>query len=206
MKMNLWMILIFLFLQLSHAAPGRDGVYRGKYYEGILNSTKVVDKKHMMVLGLTLWDSTLQDAQQKIGGAPIRETGVAPRDTAQVCYKGIDSLLLLISPNTKSSGENPQFIQSFIISIDKNIKERVAPCIESPKMGRDFTFLNGVRLGMSQAEVKKIWGKPSLMTPKVMIYDLRRIQKEYFSDDISIYLEFKNDKLAFVDASRLAIR
>ena len=60
-------------------------------------------------------------------------------------------------------------------------------------------------MGMSKAEVRKIWGAPGKETGKVMIYLIRRIQQKYFTDDVSLYLEFENNKLTLAILSRTAI-
>jgi hypothetical protein len=194
-------VFIFLVPVLGFCEVGR--VHRGKMYD-IENEEKILDAKNLTILGLTLWDSTLKDARETIGVTPIVERGTPPRDLAQICYQGAGGLLLLFSPDTSTTEETRQRIQSAIISRDKHIKELFAPCTDSPKM-QNLMFFGGLRLGMSRAEIKKIWGKPGKVTPKVMIYEIRRIQPEYFTDDVSLYMEFENDKLTFVDVSRLAI-
>jgi hypothetical protein len=202
MKRMILVACILLIRVLSYAEVG--GIYRGRMYHSILNDEKILDSKNLMVLGLTLYDSSLKDAQDKIGKTPILEKGTPPRDEAQICYQGSNSVLLLFSPDTSTTGETQQSIQSAIISRDKHIKELFAPCTESPKMN-NLTFFGGLHLGMSRADVKKIWGEPGKVAPGVMIYEIRRIQKEYFTDDVSLYMEFENDKLTFMDVSRLAI-
>jgi hypothetical protein len=191
------------------AAPliGSEGIYRGKKYRNIMDDERILSNKKLGIIDLTLWNSSLQDAQKKIGPSPINEDHYAPpNDSAQVCYEGQIGILLLISPNTKSSGEYPQKIQTIIISQNKNVDEKFAKCIESPKISEDLFFFGGLRLGMNREEVKKLWGNPGKNTSEIMLYKIRRIQKEYFTDDVSLYLEFKNDKLTFARMSRLAIR
>jgi hypothetical protein len=191
-----------LLLMLPIISLGEVGrIYRGKMYD-VENEEKVLDKSALMVLGLTLWDSSLKDAQEKIGVTQVKERGVRPRTETQICYEGSNSILVLTSPD---AGEPAQRIQTVIVSRDKDIKERFTPCLESPKINKDLTFMGGLRLGMSRTEVKKILGKPGKITPGIMIYVIRRIQNEYFTDDVSIYLEFKNDKLTYVWASRTGI-
>jgi len=58
---------------------------------------------------------------------------------------------------------------------------------------------------MSKAEVKQIWGKPGKETDKLIIYEIRRIHSPYFTDDISVYIEFIGGKLSFAGIGRGAI-
>jgi hypothetical protein len=202
MKRMFHILFLLIAPNFGFGNAGMDGVYRGKHYEEIDNSERVIDKTNLTVTGLTLWGSSLKDAQEKIGATQVEERGARPRTETQICYQGSSGILVLTSPD---AGEAVQRIQTAIISRDQNIKERFAPCSKSPKINKDLTFMGGLRLGMDRADVKKIWGKPSKVTPRIMIYVIRRIQKEYFTDDVSIYLEFKNDKLTYVWASRTGI-
>jgi hypothetical protein len=200
MKRILLLASILTIRVFAYAEVG--GVYRGKMYHDIGNDEKVLDKKNLTVLGLTLWDSSLKDAQEKIGATQVKERGVSPRTETQICYQGSNGILVLMSPD---AGEPVQRIQVAIISSDKNIKERFTSCAESPKINEDLTVIGGLRLGMSRAEVKRIWGEPGKVAPGIMIYVVRRIQNEYFTDDVSIYLEFKNNKLTYISTSRTGI-
>jgi hypothetical protein len=195
-------LLAFLltFPILSYAEVG--GEFRGKMYHDIGNDEKVLDKKNLTVLGLTLWDADIPNAQEKIGKTSIEESGVGSGHYGQLCYKGENSVLLLEFPYQSSP---PRNLQTVILSRNTHIPEIYAHCTANPKINKDLTFAGGLRLGMSRAEVQKIWGKPGKTTPKVMIYEIRRIEKEYFTDDVSIYLEFRNDHLTYADVSRTAI-
>jgi hypothetical protein len=184
------------------AFPEVGGVYRGKDYD-VENEEKVLDKKNLMVLDLILWDSTLQDAQKKIANFPIQERHYTSGEyDSQLCYKGADTTLLL---NTGREREDPQLIQTVIVSSQKLGNEIFGSCRSTEQVNKDLTFIGGLRLGMSRVEVEKIWGKPGKSTSKVVIYEIRRIQKEWFTDDVSIYLEFKNNKLTYISASRTGI-
>jgi hypothetical protein len=195
---------VFLLISINSFAEV-GGEFRGKMYHEIGNDEKVLNEKYFSLLGLTLVDSSLQDALKQIGKTPIEEDGIEPpRDSAQACYEGSKSILLLISPDTERKKEPRQRILNFIVSSKKDIKEKYARCTASPKI-ENLDFLGGLSLGMSQAEIKKIWGPPGKVTSTVMIYEIRRIQKGYFTDDISLYLEFNAGRLSYVEISRLAI-
>jgi hypothetical protein len=199
-KITLYAILFLLPISVS-GEVGRT--FRGKSYD-VENEEKVLNDSNLTILGLTLWDSSFQEAQKKIGTASIFEQGSPPRDRAEICYQDPGSILLLLSPDTRATQEPKQRIQSVIISRDKQIEEKFATCASVPTIG-SLTFFGGLHLGMTREEVKKIWGNPGKATPKVMIYVIRRIQKQYFTDDISLYLEFRNNRLSFARMSRLAI-
>lgn len=194
-------ILIALNLLFSSFVFSAEGMYRGKMYRHIANDEKVLSENKLMVLGLTLYDSGINDAFEKIGKSPIIENGTGSGHYGQICYEGPDAMLLLEFPYQRYA---PRKLQNVIISTNKRIQEAYAPCTPSSQIDKDFSFIGGLRLGMSQKEVEKIWGTPGLAKSDVMIYDIRRIQKEFFTDDVSIYLEFKKGKLVYVDASRMA--
>src|SRR5205807_723081 len=85
--------LLLIVTRLAFGEVGRE--YRGQIYHNIGNDEKVLDKANLMVLGLTLWDSTLQDAQRTIGAWPIQERRyTSGRYISQLCYEGSGGVLL----------------------------------------------------------------------------------------------------------------
>jgi hypothetical protein len=80
MKRMFYILFLLITPNFGFGNGGMDGVYRGKHYEEIDNSERVIDKTNLTVTGLTLWDSSLKDAQEKIGVTQAEERGGAPSD------------------------------------------------------------------------------------------------------------------------------
>jgi hypothetical protein len=194
--------LLISFVSISSSAI--QGVYRGRKIERIETRYEVLESYKLKISDLTLNDSTLADAQSSLGAAKISERPYMYSSyTSQVCYEREGIVVLLDSYNWR---DRPQEIGRMIISADKNINEKFSKCGFSQKINKDVEFLNGLKLGMTRPEIEKIWGKPGFADNKTMIFEIRRIQTDYFTDDVSIYLEFNNGRLSFVDAARAAIR
>ena len=65
-------------------------------YSAIRNDEKPLDLKTLKVLGVTPWDSSLQDAQEIVGVSPIKERHYeSGRQDGQLCYVGSGITVLL---------------------------------------------------------------------------------------------------------------
>ena len=147
--------------------------------------------------------SILHDEQTKIGPSPVTEYGAGIHRIAQICYEGENGVLLLEYPF--QFDPDSRYLVTTSLLKDKKAKDIHSKCTLNSKITNNLTIIGGVHLGMSRADLKTIWGTPSKVAPGVLIYVLRRATDEYFTDDVMIYAEFKNDKLTYVEVSRASI-
>ena len=188
---------------VTYAVPGESGTYRGKDYDGIDSYERDVNENNLQLFGLTLCKATLQDAQRAIGQSPIaKQEYTNGRFDTQLCYSGEKARFILETANRRLR-DSPDRINALVLTNEKKVDELYATCTPTKVLTKDIFIAGGLKLGMSTAEVIKIWGKPSKSAPGVIIYRIRRITQEYFTDDINIYTEFKNGKLTYISMSRM---
>jgi len=156
---------------------------------------KKVPEKDIAVLGLIPEKTNFKAAQQMLGPAHLKESRDAGDYNAQLCYLGPDGTLLLLGSGEMGGSQHD------ILSVEvaqAGFLKPSFPCGASPKINSAMSFLSGLRLGQSIAEVQKIWGKPSKSTPDSLTYDFHSttpIDGQAYDDTITLWVTFKKGRL-----------
>jgi hypothetical protein len=125
---------------------------------------------HMKVLGVNLESTTLEGAQRLLGRAtPRRNGGDAAASTTAECYVGRDGTMLVLVSGELGGGkiitafelvtreELADFSggESYLVPAEKRPR-----CAPGKRLSRSTATQGGLRLGMTEAEVRRLLGPP----------------------------------------------
>jgi len=156
-------------------------------------SAKQIDPRHYEILGLTLFKDEMKDVDRKLGSAvEFRPPG---SDFAERCYAstGRDGTLLVLQ-NWAGT------LVGFRIYHDSPTDNE--KCIRTSAVSAQIATAGGLRLGLTEADVLKLLGKPTKTTSDSFTYheDAKsRIKgKEGLFEYTDVNLRFANSKLVSI--------
>jgi hypothetical protein len=189
-------------------------------------------EQHMTILGVTLEKTTLQEAQRILGPAEVRHNGGdAGASASGECYVGADGATLALVSNSEMGGgttiTNAQLVargsQPDYSSDDRYVvpPEHRPPCAALKSLSRATRTQGGLRLGMTEGEVRRLLGKPSESGEGYLLFtseaklpmtpeQRKRIEENYHSkwDDYfirgrAVRVEFDGGKATAIRASQI---
>ncbi|THI85137.1 MAG: hypothetical protein CAF41_012950 [Nitrospira sp. CG24A] len=119
------------------------------------------------VMGFTMGDKTFDDANKILGDAQRWHTGDAAASEEKICYfskKGSENVTLVLAQNSEmGSAIDDMRLIGGSVSFQNQCKElKAAPSA--------FRTASGIRIGMTEKELRVILGKPSGSKDGMLVY------------------------------------
>jgi hypothetical protein len=156
---------------------------------------RMLSKEELKVADVQLGND-VRAVRKKLGAATVIARGDAAVGREQVCYKSPQGENFLIF----EWGEVDSNVYLFTSSKNWNGKDK---CMPLQLVTPDLKFANGLKLGMSPAQVTHILGRPSRRTQTTLLYFLQAEEKRHTDTDgpvLTAYIDarFNESKLKYL--------
>ena len=138
-------------------------------------STKVrrqsdIDKGHATLLGITVGVDSMARVGKRLGHATLFNfnKGTHKRAVEALCYAAPDSTRLLFVAGTEGRAQKVARLR--VTASDVAVKYGPA-CLKSKAFGKGVATGSGLRLGMTEAEVRSLLGEPTDESPGFLGYE-----------------------------------
>jgi hypothetical protein len=147
-----------LFCAVANARVGASAGHAGKAPRSDLG----IDSRTMM--GVTLGESNLAEVQEKIGRTKLWTDGDASRAESKVCYitREPDAIVVVFASNVEMAGPPENSLTDIRVVRSAAYRQR-SNCLLLAISGNDVATKNGLKIGLSRQQVKKILGAPEGM-------------------------------------------
>ncbi len=169
MKRNLWFSFACLVLVTTAHAAERYEVSDGTILEGVERFDGTLPKAALTILGVTLDENTFSDVRSSLGSSSEILKASHPHDADSICYSSAPDRKVRLIFSSGGPEDPTDKLTSFTLVSDGASKNN-GHCSTSNKLTGKVRTLNGLGLGLSQAEVESILGTPSKITASWVIY------------------------------------
>lgn len=136
---------------------------------------------HMTVLGVTVEETSLLEAQGALGRADLRHNGGDAAGSAMAqCYAGPDGTVLVMVSNGEMGGGKTitqlQLLErarlaDYSEGVDLHVPAEKQPrCAALKRLGRTTATAGGLRLGMGPDQVRRLLGEPVEEQPERLVF------------------------------------
>jgi hypothetical protein len=164
-----------------------------------------ISREHVTVLGLTLGENTLFEAEHRLGPAKAISVG---HDGVVICYRSArrkDDMMIAFGADTHGD----QKLISFQLIAGQQPFKAKGKCSPSPLISNEAATKSGLKLGVSNAIVKKILNAPMTETNGHLIIDYDYQEATSYESEpaclmvfASSAMRFERDKLVWLLVTR----
>jgi len=151
----MWKPVLLLVLSAGSAAPGYPAWPHPYYVSGESHCTKALPDGVRTLLGIRMDKSTLASFERVLGASPLRKEGDGGEFFASRCWEAAngDGTVLVV-------GRGDVHAEFRVIGREMTNIQR-GTCPKSKLVSRDLATANGVRLGLTRAQVERKVGPAS---------------------------------------------
>ena len=190
----------------------------GAIQEDVKRFTGTLPQSALHISGLVLDSSTFDDVKSVFGQTKSLPQTDDPHEAETICYVASGGSDIYLSFSAGWPENETDKLTSFTLSQEK-VRYKADKCNPSKMLTTEIATANGLRLGLTQADVETILGVPSKRTQTWMIYSYEKYHqytKEkqlkypkapgggYYKGEWSYYdllAKFSQNKLIFLQVS-----
>lgn len=176
MKLNIWFSFACLVIVTTAHAAERYELLDGTILEGVERFDGSLQKAAFTVLGVTLGESKFTDVRSALGSSSEILKAGHPHDADSICYSSAADHNIRLTFSSGGPEDPTDKLTSFTLASD-GPPQKNWHCSTSNKLTGKVRTLNGLRLGLSQAEVASILGTPSKVTASWVIYAYQKYRQ-----------------------------
>lgn len=203
MIINILSLLVFNIAQAkveNISVELRDGTH----ISGVKTIERKQPNRELTVFGFIVGASKLSDVKEKFKSNKIYHEGDAAASIYVLCYEGGDGSILIFESSGEMGGSDHVITSASVYDSHESYHLK-KECIKSSlvKKGMD---IGGIRLGMSNSEVKKLKGNPSSEQQKILLYEYRveeKTAKGQVDISSSTEIRFADNKVSNISISKI---